>query len=218
MKRISLFFAVLVISLSSIATAAFLPGDILLQSADCGEFCEAIRIASNAPVDHAALVVASPMIKNVRFNSRSMVPSGEVIEAWTPIVKRTSLKTFFSRGDGNYIQLRLKSQYRTPEAIKAALAEAASYLGREYDYMFEEDEKKLYCSELVHKAYSIGAKIPIGLMVKADTFDKNLAKGYWTEHFNGKIPWQRKIIIPIALIYSDKFDIIHSTYPGIPAS
>lgn len=210
MKRI--FFAIILMQISNIAYAAFLPGDILLQSAKCGVFCDSIRATTHSQIDHAAIVIVPPQTQRLAFGSKGAAMDGEIIEAWTPIAKKTPLSEFLSRDDGKYIQLRLKPEYRDKISMDDVINVAKSYIGKDYDYKFEENEDKIYCSELVYKAYEKGANIPVGKIQKISDFDKKYAKGYWTEHFHGKIPWERRVISPAGLLMTNKFDVVFSNY------
>lgn len=210
-RHLTLF---LVFIFTNICFASFEPGDILLQSAKCGEFCDSIRAATRSPVDHAAIVVKAPKTSHLPFVAKLFSKDGEVVEAWTPIAKRTNLSEFIARDEGKYIQLRLKPEYINKDTINDVVKIAQSYIGKEYDYHFEESEEKIYCSELVYKAYEKGGNIPVGKVQKISEFDKKTAEGYWTEHFQGKIPWERSIISPAGLLLTDKFYVVFANYPN----
>ncbi|OGQ34280.1 MAG: hypothetical protein A3F16_08090 [Deltaproteobacteria bacterium RIFCSPHIGHO2_12_FULL_43_9] len=197
----------------NICFAAFETGDVLLQSARCGVYCDSIRASTKSPIDHAAIVVIPPKKSLFSFILRSNASGGEVVEAWTPVTKRTPLLEFLARDGGKYIQLRLKPEYRNGKVIDAVIKVANSYVGKEYDYHFEESEDKIYCSELVYKAYDKGAGIHAGKMQKISDFDKKIAEAYWKEHFQGHIPWERDVISPAGLLMTDKFDVVYSGYP-----
>lgn len=205
------------LSFLSVSTAfgAFETGDVLLQSAQCGVYCDSIRASTKSPIDHAAIVVIPPKKNLFSFIFKSNGSDGEVVEAWTPVAKRTPLSEFLARDSGKYIQLRLKPEYRSKQVIDEVVKVADSYVGREYDYHFEESEDKIYCSELIYKAYDKGAGIPAGKIQKISDFDKKVAEAYWREHFNGKIPWERNVISPAGLLMTDKFDVLYSGYSPI---
>lgn len=194
--------------------ASFEPGDILLHSAKCGQYCDSIRAVTNSQIDHAAIVVKAPKTSTLPLVSKFFTKDGEVVEAWTPIAKRTNLAEFIARDSGQYIQLRLKPEYMNKNSINDVVKIAQSYVGKEYDYHFEESEDKIYCSELVYKAYEKGANIPVGKVQRISEFGRKSAKGYWTEHFNGNIPWERQIISPAGLLITDKFYVVYSNYPN----
>ena len=121
-------------------------GDIVLQTGYSFQSW-AIREVTDSSVTHVGLVIDSD-------NDGDL----EVIEAVGP-VKITSIEDFNARGTASV--RRLKNFDMHSANIKQNLADAAmAYLGRPYDLKFKWDDKKIYCSELVWKAYKdIGIEI-----------------------------------------------------------
>ena len=80
-----------------------------------------------------------------------------VYEALDP-VRKTPLDRWLARGGGNSKVMRLKEPLSDKE-MKAVKREARAMLGRHYDTVFAWDDGRIYCSELVWKAYDRGAGI-----------------------------------------------------------
>jgi len=103
---------------------------------------EAIKIASDSPYSHCGIV---------------SVEEGSiyVIEAVGP-VRKIPLDDWIENGGGRFTAMRLK------EGIPVAAVPAAErYLGLPYDRLYEWDDNKLYCSELVYKAFEDGCGIEL---------------------------------------------------------
>ena len=77
-----------------------------------------------------------------------------VIEAVQP-VKVTKLKDFIKRNPASFYAMRLKDSERslTAEATAKALTYCRKQLGKDYDARFQWSDDRIYCSELVWKAY-----------------------------------------------------------------
>ena len=72
-----------------------------------------------------------------------------VIEAVGP-VKKTRLKDWIERGKGGFFTVvRVKEKYNVKKLIK----ELNRNLGKPYDPDYSLDDRKIYCSELVYKAF-----------------------------------------------------------------
>ncbi len=124
----------------------FHDGDVVLQ-ASRSERAALIRKASRSAYSHVGLIeVASDGVY--------------VIEAVQP-VSRTPLAKWVARGiDGRLTVLRFKGL--TEEEGTRVVREAKRALGRPYDARYRWDDARLYCSELVAKAFARGAGKAVG--------------------------------------------------------
>lgn len=111
----------------------------------------AIRQATGSPWTHMGIVVVDG-------------DKLRIVEAGMNGVAYASLDSFISRSrDRRIVVKRLKDEERlTPEARAGIRASLRSDLGKEYDRLFEWSDKKIYCSELVWRAYHRGAGISLG--------------------------------------------------------
>lgn len=135
-----------------------------------------------------------------------------VIEAVQP-VKRTPLETWIDRGlQDRYTVKRVSDKY-TINAAKT-IAEAKKHLGKPYDSQFMPSDKKMYCSELVYKAFQRGSDLAIG---KWENFQDIVGwKQYWPKFYRaiqsrwGKSP-EMKVITPEAIMESPKLKTVYTT-------
>lgn len=121
-------------------------GDVVLQTSTSSR-SELIRRASNSPYSHVGLVEVAP-------------DGVYVIEAIHP-VSRTPIARFRRRGEGGKLTV-LRAKGASAEALSKVVAEAKSHLGTPYDARYRWDDQRLYCSELVAKAFARAAELHVG--------------------------------------------------------
>lgn len=118
---------------------AILAGDLVFQDIECGERCALIRRITHSRYTHVGVVVGEG---EDRF----------VWEAYGP-VGPVPLATWVARGIAGGVAV-----YRPPASLRAARprveAELLAMRGRPYDGDYQWDEARIYCSELVAKAYA----------------------------------------------------------------
>jgi cell wall-associated NlpC family hydrolase len=128
-----------------------------------------IQRASGSPYSHVGLVEVDS------------TGAAFVIEAIAPVT-RTPFDRWAARGKGHRVTvLRARA---LDEATRAAVVKlATTWLGMPYDARYEWDDEKLYCSELVVKAFAQAAHLELGrqqqvkdLHVSAD--DLKLARSF----------------------------------------
>jgi len=109
-----------------------------------------------------------------------------VIEAIEPVMY-TPLQKWIDRGvESKYAVFRPRLSVKIDDVI----AEAEKHLGKHYDVQFEPSDSKMYCSELIFKAYERGASLVLGTWQSAEIAEVeirlernkllNLIK-YWTK-------------------------------------
>lgn len=109
---------------------------------------------------------------------------------------------WIKRGVGEHFVIkRLKN--RDDVDFSKVKREAQRLMGRDYDWLFEWSDGKIYCSELVWKAYERGAGIQIGSLKKLKDFDLTspIVRQLMLERYGKKIPLEMDVIAP-----SDLFD------------
>ena len=141
-------------------------GDIVFQSLPHSPLVAAIEGVSGSPLSHCGVVTKSG--------------SGwAVLEAIGP-VQETALHEWIARGrSSHFAAFRILPPYDA--AISLFLSSARTYLGRPYDVLYELDDEKIYCSELLYKAFWQ----PHEEFIKQTT--------------GGAVPLERIIITPVAL-------------------
>ena len=159
-------------------------GDVVFQSLPRNAVVDAIEGVSGSPFSHCGIVA--------REDGRWVV-----YEAFDG-VERTPLREFLTRG-----RKRGFAVYRFVESeqeyVAETLANVRTYLGRPYDNRYRMDDAKIYCSELIFKAYRTAAGRPLG------TTDR-LGDLNWRPHADvirllegGPVPLDREMITPKAL-------------------
>lgn len=118
---------------------AILPGDLVFQDLNCGERCELIRSVTNSPYSHVGVVVEAD---GERVVWEALAPVGPV-----------PLREWVRRGIDRKVAV-----YRPRPALTALRADVEAAMegmaGRSYDGDYQWDEERIYCSELVAKAYA----------------------------------------------------------------
>jgi hypothetical protein len=118
-------------------------GDVIFQESRSAQ-SRAIRAATGSRYTHVGLVFGAG-------------GSPYVLEAVQP-VRRTPLEQWIRRGnDEHFVLMRLRDvSHLDTDAVRRV---AEQFLGRDYDLTFDWSDARIYCSELVWKAYERGAHI-----------------------------------------------------------
>lgn len=134
-------------------------GDIVLQTSTSSRSA-LIRRVSSSPYSHVGLIeVASDGVF--------------VIEAVQP-VSRTPWKTWRARGVGGKVTV-LRAKELDDETLTKVVTTAKTWLGKPYDARYQWDDDKLYCSELVTKAFEQGAGVTIGTQQQVKSLELSAA-------------------------------------------
>lgn len=125
------------------------------------------RLASGDVVAHTSRSSRSALIRRATRSPYSHVGLVEVaadgtfvIEAVQP-VRRVPLATWRARGEGGRIAVFRHAALDASAAAKV-VAWARAQLGLPYDDRYQWDDERLYCSELVAKAFERGAGLAVG--------------------------------------------------------
>ena len=177
----------------------FQEGDILFQSLG-GGLCKLIEAITKSPYSHCGIIAK---IKNKLY----------VLEAIPPAVRYTPLFRWLNRGSHPlFTQIRIKGM--TTGKIQKVLDEADKFIGFKYDFQYEISDKKIYCSELIYKAFKRALKLEIG---SKQTLGSMNWKPY--EHYirqlaipKGSLPLKRVMVTPKSLAKSQKAILIYTSY------
>lgn len=124
----------------------FQNGDVVLQTSKSSR-SELIQKVSRSPYSHTGVI--------------EVAPDGVFVIEAIGKVSRTPFKQWAKRGvDGRVTVLRMNGL--TVAEGRRVVAEAKKQLGKKYDARFRWDDERLYCSELVAKAYARGAARDVG--------------------------------------------------------
>lgn len=134
------------------ALAAPQPGDVVFQETRSQQ-ATWLKAVTESRYTHVGLVLEE---------------RGElvVVEAVQP-VQVVPWKTWRARGVEGHVQIRRPERALTAEELKGLRDASFRHLGKPYDVAFAWDDDKLYCTELVAKAYeealgwTVGVRRPI---------------------------------------------------------
>lgn len=181
-------------------------GDLIFQQSQSSQ-SEAIRQATGSAWTHVGVVVRSKA-------------KLRVLEAAGKGVAETSLEDFVARSrDGRIAVLRLKGARErfTPEAMRRFEASLKGDTGKRYDGLFEWSDERIYCSELVWRAYEKAFGISVGevQLVGDLAYERPAVQALIESRFRGKAKGARredllkeKIITPVAMKESDLLEVV----------
>jgi hypothetical protein len=170
-------------------------GDVLIQAiTPCGRLLSTVKGVTQSKWCHCGVVT--------RKNGRWVV-----CEAVGDGVRHTPLIIFLLRGDEiDFAAYRLTGESRAYATQMAACCE--TYVGRPYDIQYELDDEKIYCSELVYKAYRDAADG--GDLAAVQRFGDLNWRQFKDDiaHFHGDddLPLDRKVVTPVALTRSPRLE------------
>lgn len=121
-------------------------GDIVFQT-DRTSQTLAIMFATHSLYTHVGVV-------------KMMKGAPHVVEAVGP-VRVVPLDKWARSGIGNRISVGRVEGLTSAQGL-AVVKAAERYLGRPYDFFFLSDDRAIYCSELVYKAYADGMGLSVG--------------------------------------------------------
>jgi hypothetical protein len=134
-----------------------------------------------------------------------------VIEAIGP-VRYIELKTWINQGDKErFMQMRVKDV--SVMQIERTVAAAEAMLGRPYDIQYELDDEKIYCSELVYKAYRRGAGIEVGTQEELGKLNWRGSEAFIRAITGGSLPLERVMVTPLSVAVSPRLMMMHWQMP-----
>jgi hypothetical protein len=182
-------------------------GDVLLHRSMSAQSA-ALQAATGSPFTHVGLA----------FRREGGV---QVLEAVQP-VRWTPLEDWVRRGrDGTVVVLRLADVGPIAGAGAARLRSAGErFLGRPYDALFEWSDEKIYCSELVFKAYREAVGLEIGELRPMGAFDLSSpeVRRLIQARAAGRINLEEPVVAPSSLLTDDDLVIVYSDDPEVRAS
>jgi hypothetical protein len=200
--RLRLGLVSILLAMSGCAAAAppgeLRDGDIVFHASQSSQ-SDALRRATGSTYTHMGVVF---------FENGSPV----VLEAVGP-VKFTPLEDWIQRGvDRRYVVKRLANRDALSPVEAARLkAAAVRYLGRPYDSFFKWSDERIYCSELVWKAYKNALGIEIGVLQRLRDFDlaDPVVAATLKERFGDAVPTEEIVISPASMFASDKLRTVY---------
>ena len=176
----------------SIDYANLQEGDIIFQNAPSHQ-SEGVQLATNSFYSHCGILYK----EGNKFY---------VFEAVDPVSTRP-LESWIAAGEKqHYVIKRLHnaSEVITPSVLTKMRQVAATMEGKKYDWSFEWDDTRIYCSELVWKLYERGANIelcPVKTYAQLNLEHPKVQK-LLKERHGDNIPLEEKIVSPQDLFAS----------------
>jgi uncharacterized protein YycO len=196
MKVVAIVMAILIVSTAH-AAAPLHDGDIIFHTSRSAQSV-AIQRATHSPYSHVGLVLYR--------DGKPFVFEAIATVRYTPLAK------WIARGDGGrYVVKRLKRAL-TPEQVRTLRSSAEKYIGKPYDLYFEWSDARIYCSELVWKAYRDALGIEVGARQKLREFDLTdpAVKAKMRERYGSRVPLDEPVISPGAQFASRLLETVES--------
>lgn len=175
-------------------------GDIIFHTSKSGQSI-AIQRATRSRYSHMGMIV-----------HRSGKPF--VLEA-IATVRYTPLAEWIKRGEGeHFVVKRLTDTSLLGNGGRERLLKAAGgMVGRPYDLTFEWSDARIYCSELVWKAYHRALNLEVGNLATLGQFDLSdpAVKKKLSERYGASIPLRETVIAPDAMFNSA---LLSTVYEG----
>jgi uncharacterized protein YycO len=171
-------------------------GDIIFQETR-SEQSTVIALATGSRFSHTGIVL--------RRNGRLVV-----YEAVGP-VRVASIRDFIRQGiGGRYVVRRLKSGAPDREAAARLKAYCDLQLGKPYDFGFMWSDEKMYCSELVWKAYRSGMGLTVGEPQNLGSLKLNdrRVQSLMRKRYGDDIPYHEPMISPGRLFDSPLLETV----------
>jgi uncharacterized protein YycO len=178
---------------AEVIDTTFHNGDIIFQTSQSGQ-SYAIQLATHSMYSHCGLLFKD---------------DGQwyVYEAVQPVMK-TPLKKWIARGDsGIFVVKRLKDadSLLTENVMKKMRKSVHDKMGKNYDAWFGWSNERIYCSELVWKAYNDATGLEVGKLKKLGEYDLShpIVKKIMFERYGNKVPYDEPMISPGNIFESD---------------
>lgn len=122
-----------------------------------------------------------------------------IAESTVPFAKFTPLHKYLKRSHGRWIAVRRVQQNLTADQIASLHQACEKHMGRIYDFGFNYDSKKLFCSKFVFDVYREALNLEIGSIQSFENLlqpETNQSLWFWKFWFFGAIPWSRRTVTP----------------------
>jgi Permuted papain-like amidase enzyme, YaeF/YiiX, C92 family len=167
-------------------------GDLIFQTSRSSQSL-AIQRATGSPYSHMGLI----------FNRNGKPYVFEAIAT----VRFTPLDQWIARGAGHHFVIkRLRNAEKVLDSAGIAKLRAAAlrFEGRPYDLTFEWSDERMYCSELVWKAYDRGLGIQVGALQEIRDFNLSdpAVRAKMHERYGDNIPLREPVISPVSMFRS----------------
>jgi len=170
-------------------------GDVLFQTSQPSRLIETIQGVTGSRVSHCGIVVKSD-------------GGWFVLEAVGP-VKETPLNQWVRHGVGNrFSAYRLRDELL--DVVPDFVREANRFAGLPYDKRYQLDDEKIYCSELVYKAYTNATGDGLGRLVRLGELRWKPYERSIRYYEKGPVPLEREMITPVGLTEAPQLVMVYS--------
>jgi hypothetical protein len=184
--------------------AAVANGDIILHKSQSSQ-AAALRAATGSPYTHVGLVFKRG-------------DSFQVLEAVEP-VRWTALDAWVKRGEARHVVvLRLRDPSLLGDHGALAVRTAAeAYLGRPYDLLFQWSDDRIYCSELVYKAYKSAVGVEVGELTTLGAFDLSSpeVQSLIRARIKGRVDESEPVVAPSSLLVDSDLTVVYTNDPDL---
>jgi len=192
LKMLLLSAALLVPRPAMAGLPAVRDGDIIFHTSRSSQSV-AIQRASGSPYSHMGVVFF-----------RGGHPF--VLEA-VSTVRYTPIEQWIDRGAGRHFvvkRLDNAATVLTPAAVARLKRAGEAFLGRPYDLTFEWSDDRIYCSELVWKAYDRALGVHVGKLQKLRDFNlaDRVVRAKMRQRYGDHIPLEEPVISPASMFDS----------------
>lgn len=164
-------------------TEAYEPqvGDVVFQSLGSNAVTDLIAGSTHSPFTHCGMVV----LREGRWH---------VLEAIGP-VREIPLADWIAQGQrGGVAVFRLRAEFQS--SVPKFVESARTFLGRPYDPYYRFDDERIYCSELVFKAWRSATGTELGRVRKVRELDWEPYRAVIERIERGPVPLERELITP----------------------
>lgn len=170
-------------------------GDVLFQSLPRSQITDAIEGATHSPWSHCGIVARDERGRWIVY---------EALHG----VEATPLRTFVARSrEDCYAVYRWHPQYQSN--VPAMLQQVRSHLGKPYDARYRLDDERIYCSELIYKAFTQATGETTGELVTLQELDWQPFQRLIEQIEGGDVPLDREIITPRDLAKAKQLTRVH---------
>ncbi len=190
MKQLFLCLSILLCSSSKANDYEPSIGDIYFQSLLPSPLVVAIEGVTQSPYSHCGIL--------------NKTDGKWVIHEAIGPVRVVDLETWIMQGKHqDYDVYRLKPEYRSK--IGELLTATEKFMGRPYDIQYDFDDEKIYCSELIFKAFQSTYNEELGKVVKLGDLNWEPHEAF-IRHIDPSLPLKRKMITPQHMADADQLE------------
>jgi len=169
-------------------------GDIIFQTSRSAQ-SQAIQFATGSKYSHCGLIFQTDTGKREWY----------VLQAVQP-VKWTPLASWIARGEGGHFVIK-RPRVEPPlsgQDLQRVKTVGERFVGKDYDLYFGWSDERIYCSELIWKAYHAATGLEIGKLQQLRDFDLSdpVVAQKLKERYGDKLPLEEEVISPASIFES----------------